>query len=102
LDEVLPRKESQATPVHSAAAEQLRFLRNLGMRVVMAGTAATAANMIGVANPSDVSPASRSGKADVGWMEIHFLYTLISFRQGSLHEERPWVATYLEEMENNR
>jgi hypothetical protein len=66
LDEVLPSKES---PEATSAAERLRFLRNfgraLGMRVVMAGTAATAANMIGVANPT-TPVASRSGDAEVG------------------------------------
>jgi hypothetical protein len=72
------------------------------MRVVKAGTAATAANMIGLVNPSDRSSVSRSGPADIGWMEIHFLFSPVPFRQGSAHKERPWVATLLQEMENNR
>jgi hypothetical protein len=52
LDEVLPSKESPEAATERTLAERLRFLRSfgraLGMRVVMAGTAATAANMIGV------------------------------------------------------
>jgi hypothetical protein len=86
------------------AAKRLRFLRNfgraLGMRVVMAGTAATAAIINGVANPMDGTPASfsRIGDADVGWMEIYFLWIPVrpfpSAREE--HLERPLLAALLE------
>jgi hypothetical protein len=107
LDEVLPSKESPgATTEPSKVAERLRFLRNfghaLGMRVVMAGTAATAANMIGVANPSGVTPASRSGPADIGWMEIYFLCSPVTPFATAKHLERPWLAALLENCDTSR
>jgi hypothetical protein len=110
LDEVLPSKVSpEATAEHTDAANRLRFLRNfgraLGMRVVMAGTAATAANMIGVANPSVgiIPAASRVGKAEVGWMEICFLWSPVRpFASAGLeHRERPWLAALLEDKTSN-
>jgi hypothetical protein len=76
LDEVPTSKK--VSEVRTVAVDRLRFLRNfglaLGMRVVMAGTGATAANMIGLANPGFGTPASASRlrSADIGWMEICF------------------------------
>jgi hypothetical protein len=94
LDEVLPKKNSEAT-------EQLRFLLNfgraLGMRVVLAGTAATAAIMIRVANPGgDILDASRLGEADIGWMEIYFLWSPVRPFASASQLERPLLAALLE------
>jgi hypothetical protein len=64
----------------------------------MAGTAATAANMIGVANPSGAASISRTGEPEVGWMEIHFLWRPVQFAWAhDGHLERPLLAALLEE-----
>jgi hypothetical protein len=109
LDEVLP---SIRPPIGTtiSAANRLRFMRNfgraLGMRVVMAGTAANAANMIGEASPGDGDQleGSRGGESDTSWILIQFLRSPIPplhLQSDSLtrkHLERPLLAAILEKM----
>ena len=106
LDEVLPPSGDQ----FEEAVSRLRFVRNLGralgMRVVMAGTAATAANMISMRGKAANAAleASRGGEAERGWMEIEFLWNrvklpLLGPATYTEHEERPYLLSLLEEME---
>ncbi|KAL7580554.1 hypothetical protein ACA910_003679 [Epithemia clementina (nom. ined.)] len=63
-------------------ANRLRFVRNLGralgMRTVLAGTAASAANMLAATPSSSVAEASRSGDAEQGWVQCVFVWQPIS------------------------
>lgn len=78
VDEALPRTGHQDP---TDACHMLRFVRNLGRlhgwRVVIAGTAATVANMIADSTPGrSPNPASRqAGDVAFGWANIIFLYT---------------------------
>ena len=86
VDEALPDPEQQepgnkGTPT---AKDRLKLLRNLGrvlkMRVVLAGTAATAANMWTPKRDS-ASAASSFGKKNFIWAEVEFLYRLVSVKK---------------------
>ncbi|KAL7580578.1 hypothetical protein ACA910_003699 [Epithemia clementina (nom. ined.)] len=63
-------------------ANRLRFVRNIGqalcMRTVLAGTAASAANMLAATPSSSVAEASRSGDAEQGWVQCVFVWQPIS------------------------
>ncbi|KAL7573625.1 hypothetical protein ACA910_008756 [Epithemia clementina (nom. ined.)] len=76
VDEALPKNGNYEH------AKRLRFVRNLGralgMRTVLAGTAATAANMLAATPSSSVAEASRSGDAQQGWAQCVFLWQPIS------------------------
>ncbi len=69
----------EALDAEAADRSKLRFLRNLGramgMRVVLAGTAATAANMI--AEDKDEKSASRTGEGGNAWVEVAFLWQVM-------------------------
>jgi len=76
IDEAVPPKKSDA-PEDRA---KLRFLCNLGcamgMRVVLAGTAATAANMISLDKDCNFASrmGSKGGSSSNAWAEIVFLW----------------------------
>ena len=83
------------------AKNRLKFLRNFGrqleMRVVLAGTAATAANM---STNHEANSASRFQKSDMTWAEVLFLYKPIETLQigtKSNFKVRPLVHKWLEE-----
>lgn len=77
-----PEFEEQAGHIEGSSkfdeqAGLLRFVRNfvraLGMRGVLVGTSATAANMI--FEKGDSGAASGLGQGDVRWMEVQFLWS---------------------------
>jgi len=79
IDEALPGTDSTSTD-RGNACKRMRFLRNLGrtmdMRVVLAGTAVTAANMIPETHASMSS--SRVDGMEHGWMQVIFWWQLIN------------------------
>jgi hypothetical protein len=69
---------NEKTGVHPKRLLQFtrNFGRALGMRVVMAGTGATVANMVKshYQRDSDTLTHGRTGEADVGWVECEFMW----------------------------
>jgi hypothetical protein len=96
LDEVQSGRYPKDT--EDKDAKRLRFLRNfgraLGMRVVMAGTAATHANMIEAVIPVRVPyyGSYTSGPKNTGWMEIYFLCSPVRPFVSANQEQLPWLA----------
>ena len=94
IDEALPsptsEKSSKLTEIQPEIdpKSRLKFLRNLGrvllMRVVLAGTGATAANMRTM--PNNASGSSREEREDCTWAEVEFLYRPIIYK-----EDRPQI-----------
>jgi len=77
IDEALPRSQSSNNMARTDAINRLRFMRNLGraagMRVVLAGTAATIANII--CDYSDGGAQSRiEGNTEICWAVCEFFW----------------------------
>ena len=87
VDEAVPQFGS-GPQAFEEALDFLRFVRNLGraleMRVITAGTAASAANLLAESLRGSVEEckASRSGEAEMGWGEVVFLWRPI--KEGDL------------------
>lgn len=103
VDEALPSPGSSKGT--ECPKDRLKFLRNLGrvlqMRVVLAGTAATAANMWKKSEEDASNKFSRPGGKQFTWAVVEFLYRLIPDNPDnpdSQIKHRPLVRNWLADL----